>query len=81
MVVKYSSPKKIAVKDYLADADNSGKVAVFNLDIPAIIAEGDGTDWVELELIYESLREQGNYELVIVRRYEPTVTRFVRMTV
>ena len=53
----------------------------FSLEIPAIIAEGDGMDWVELELIYESLREHGNYELVIVRSCEPTVTRFERLSV
>ena len=78
MVTKYRNPKKVSVKDYLANKENSGRVAVFD---PAIVAEGDGTDWVELELMYESLREQGDYELVIVRGYEPTVTRFERLPV
>ncbi|MBR1629467.1 MAG: hypothetical protein IJ679_09450 [Lachnospiraceae bacterium] len=81
MVTKYRNPKKVSVTDYLANKENSGRVAVFDLGIPAIVAEGDGTDWVELELMYESLREQGDYELVIVRGYEPTVTRFERLPV
>ena len=80
MVAKYSSAKKITLKEYMENNDNSGKVAVFNLEIPALVAEGEGTDWVELELMYEDLRKQGDYELVIVRRAEPVVTRFERLS-
>ena len=58
---------------------NAGKVAVFDLAIQAIVAEGECTDWVELQLMYEELRDHGEYELIIVRRLEPVVTRFERM--
>ncbi len=76
MITKYKEPKRIAVKNYVDNDENSGKVAVFDMTIPGIVAEGEGTDWYELELMYENLRESGDYELVIVHRYQPTVTRF-----
>ena len=81
MVTRYKISKKATINEYLVDEKNAGRVAVFDLDIPGIVAEGDKLDWVELELLYEELRKTGNYELVICRRFEPTVKIFERLPV
>ena len=59
--------KKMTIEEYKKNTENNGKVALFDTSDSILLAEGDGnTDWVELELRYEKLRETGKYELVVM---------------
>ena len=67
MITKFDNSVQIPVKEYKSLKENEGKVAIFNFDSSELIAEGDnGEDWLELELMCEELRENGNYRIVIV---------------
>ena len=80
MVKKFDKNVSISIKDYKGKKENEGKVAVFNFETSMLVAEGDGaTDWVELELLCEDLRKNGNYRVVIVPDSRPTIKDFRRI--
>ena len=71
---------KSPVKEYKSLKENEGKVAIFNFDSSELIAEGDnGEDWLELELMCEELRENGNYRIVIVPEDAPRINLYKRI--
>ena len=69
--------KTITVDEYYHNPENEGKIGIISLDSLELVAEGDcDSDWVEMELLYEGLREEGNYRMVIVPRKSNTIQSF-----
>ncbi len=80
MITKFDNSVQIPVKEYKSLKENEGKVAIFNFDSSELIAEGDnGEDWLELELMCEELRENGNYRIVIVPEDAPRINLYKRI--
>ena len=77
MVNNYNAGEiTISPLEYCSLPDNAGKVALFNLDEKYLVADGEDTDWVKIELLYEDLRESGNYDLVLVPHSNKEVQSF-----
>ena len=80
MIKRFDKRIKIPVNTYKSSSDNEGKVAVFDFDNSELVAEGDnGSDWFELEMMCEELRNNGNYKIVIVPKREPSIKLFRRV--
>ena len=80
MVKKLENREKASVKEYKADQNNQGKVAIFDFEKGELVAEGDsGADWLELELLCERMREEGDYRIVIVPEASPSIKMFRRV--
>lgn len=80
MIKRYDEGYTTGIKDYKSAVENQGKVAIFDFDHSRLIAEGDdGTDWLELEMLCEQLRENGNYKIVIVPEKQPSINLFRRV--
>lgn len=68
---------RIPILEYKEKTENEGKVALFNFENSSLIADGDSdTDWLELELMCERLRVNGDYRIVIVPTKKPTIKLF-----
>ena len=82
MVRRFEEKKKISIADYKSNQKNAGKVAIFDFAHSFLVAEGDrGSDWMELELLCEELRKNGDFRIVIVPEAQPTVKVFRRVMV
>ena len=80
MIKQFKKRIKIPVNTYKLSSENEGKVAVFDFDNSELVAEGDSaSDWFELEMLCEELRNNGNYKIVIVPRKEPSIKLFNRV--
>lgn len=80
MVKRFDRKIPVSVSDYKSQTENAGKVAVFDFDDSTLIAEGDGqSDWLELELLCEELRKNGNVRIVIVPEAKPSIKMFRRV--
>ena len=80
MIKRFDERIKIPISDYKSSIENQGKVAIFDFDKSELIAEGEnGTDWFELEMLCEELRNSGNYRIVIVPQQTPEIKVFRRI--
>ena len=77
MITQYNPYIKITIKEYLDDSKNEGKVALFNEDIPALVADGSSYDWEELESQQEELSKQGNYSIIIAPQPKKMIQSFL----
>ncbi len=76
-MVKKIENVTIKPRDYKLKKENEGKVALFNFDTSMLVAEGDGeSDWLELQLMCEDYRKNGNYKIVIVPHSKPSIKMF-----
>ncbi len=61
-MVKYlDTPISMSAVEFARNADNQGKVALFNLRENMLYAEGDSDDWVELEQKKEAMSNQEDF--------------------
>ena len=80
MVRQLEKRVRIPVSEYKSSGENQGKVAIFDFDNSELIAEGDdGSDWLELEMLCEELRNKGNYKIVIVPQKKPEIKLYRRI--
>ena len=80
MVRRFEKGIPTLVKDYKEAFENEGKVAIFDFDRSELIAEGDdGADWLDLEMLYEEIKDAGNYRMVIVPEQMRTINLFRRV--
>ena len=76
MVTKFDNAVKVSYDDYMNQEGNAGKVAVYNFDNMTLVAEGEGEDWLDLELLCEDLRANGKYRIIIVPPKEPYLSPY-----
>ena len=80
MIRRFAKRVIVPVKEYKSANENQGKVAIFDFDNSELIAEGEsGSDWYELEILCEELRNNGNYKIVIVPPKSPEIKLFRRV--